>query len=256
MPDVSLIIPSYNHAETLTRAVVSGLAQSALKEVIVVDDHSADDSLKIAQELAKKDVRVRVIQTPINIGPGGARNAGVRAASGNYICFLDADDELLAGFFDEALAMLATQEGMRVIKGEMEFFDPVKGYILPIFDPRHKSAVLSSACGMVMERGLFLSISGFPEDHVFRGPSGGEDVAFMQAVMEHCQPIGRIDRPCYKVWSQAGSHVDRFLASTRLKGESFEFVFIHPDQTPDGLLAQAIKKYLSLVHDRLGENNL
>lgn len=253
MASVSLIIPCHDHAGTLARAVASGLAQSALEEIVIVDDCSTDDSLATARQLAKENARIRVVQTPTNMGPGGARNAGVRAASGDYVSFLDADDELIGDLFGEALTMLAGRPEMRAVKGEMEFFDPVKGYILPEFDPRHKAAVLSSSCGMVVERELFLRIGGFPEDPAFRGPLGGEDVAFMEAVVRHFQPIGRIDRPCYRVWSHPGSHVDRFLAHTRLKDSGFEFVSVHPDQETDGLLARAVTNYLAQAADRIGQ---
>lgn len=255
MPGVSLIIPCYNHATMLARAVVSGLAQSALLEIIIVDDHSTDASPDLAHKLAEGDARIRVMRTEHNMGPGGARNAGVRAARGSHVSFLDADDELLGDFFKDALELLEARPDMRVVKSEAEFFDPVKGYILPQYDPRHQSAILSSPWGLVIARDIFNRVGGFPEDQAFRGPRGGEDVVFMEAIIAHFQPIGRIERPCYRVWSQSGSHTDKFLANTRLKDDSFEFVRLHPDQTPDGLLAQAMAEYLEVVSDRLETAN-
>ena len=243
----SLIVPCFNHQATLARAVESGLRQAALHEIVIVDDHSTDDSLGVARELAASDRRILVMQTEDNIGPGGARNAGVRAACGSHVSFLDADDELLGDFLEEALDLMAAQLEMLVVKPEEEFFDPVKGYILPRFDPRHQAAVLSSVHGLVMDRAIFARMGGFPEASVFRGLFGGEDVAFMRAVIKYLQPIGRIDHPCYRVWSSAGSHVDRFLANTRLSGDSFEFLDLHPDQLPEGLLPRAIDDYLAQV---------
>lgn len=256
MCSVSVVIPCFNHQATLPRAVASCLAQEPLLEVIIVDDHSTDASLEVAWSLAKEDARIRVIQTPFNAGPGGARNAGARIADGAYLSFLDADDELMGSFFREALDMLACQPEMGVVKGEMEFFDPVKGYILPSSDPRHQSAVLSSSCGMVMRRDLFSRIGGFSEDAIFRGQAGGEDVAFMQVIIDHCQPIGRIERACYRVWSRAGAHVDRFLANTRLAGASFEFVNLHASQLPGGGLEKSILDYVSKVGANLQAGSL
>lgn len=253
-PSVALVIPCHNHADTLARAVGSGLHQTALQEILVVDDCSTDRSPEVCADLTAADSHVRLLKTSQNLGPGGARNFGASASSASYICFLDADDELIGDFFGDALAVIAANPEVRLVKGEMEFFDPVKGYILPEFDPRHKSAVLSSSCGTIMARELFLRIGGFPEDDAFRGPSGGEDVAFMQAVIAHCQPIGRVGRPCYRVWSYSGSHVDRFLANTRLERESFEFVHLHPDQVPRGALARALEGYLDTVARRVRES--
>jgi glycosyltransferase involved in cell wall biosynthesis len=246
-PGASIVIPCFNYAGTLVRAVRSAQQQSHLAEIIIVDDHSTDASFDIARQLVTADSRIKAVQTTSNMGPGGARNTGVRCASGSHVCFLDADDELLGDFLQDAFDLIASQSEMHIVKGEMEFFDPIKGYILPPFDPRHPSVVLSSSCGMVIPRTIFLRIGGFPENPIFRGPFGGEDVAFMQAVMAHFQPIGRIDRPCYRVWSEAGSHLDKFLANTRLKGESFEFVRRHPDQEPDGPLKHAVQSYLEYV---------
>jgi glycosyltransferase involved in cell wall biosynthesis len=253
MNSVSLIIPCHNHADTLASAVASALAQSALTEVIIVDDDSTYNSLAIANDLVKKDDKIRVVQTDINIGPGGARNTGAKIATATHLSFLDADDELLGDFFSEALSILDNQKEMRVVKGEMEFYDPCKGYILPIFDPRHSAAVLSSSCGMVMDRQAFINIGGFPRSPTFRGPFGGEDVAFMRAVMEHFQPVGRIEYPCYRVWSQSNSHVDQFLRNTRLKDKTFEFVNLHPDQKEDSALSKAIVDYLNHVTLRINQ---
>ena len=247
---VSVIIPVYNHAGSLPRAVDSVLCRAALREVIIVDDCSTDDSLAVASELARQDARLRVVRTAVNSGPAAARNLGVSTAAGSQICFLDADDELIADFFAEALDLMATHPDMRVVKAEQEYYDPVKGYILPESDPRHGAAVLSSSTGMVLDVGVFRTIGGFPEDPVFRGPSGGEDVAFMQALIRHFQPMGKIARAGTRVWSSSGSHVDRFLATTRLSGAGFEFVRLTPDQQPGSTLAQALDKYLSDIARR------
>jgi glycosyltransferase involved in cell wall biosynthesis len=246
-PCASIVIPCFNQAGTLVRAVRSAQQQSQLAEIIIVDDHSTDTSFDIARQLVTADSRIKAVQTTSNMGPGGARNTGVRCASGSHVCFLDADDELLGDFFQDAFDLIASQSEMHIVKGEMEFFDPIKGYILPTFDPRHPSVVLSSSCGMVMPRDIFLRIGGFPENRLFRGPFGGEDVAFMQAVMAHFQPIGRVDRACYRVWSKPGSHLDQFLANTRLTGESFEFVTAHTDQEPNSPLRMALDEYLRQV---------
>jgi glycosyltransferase involved in cell wall biosynthesis len=248
---VSVIIPVFNNANGLLRAVRSALAQTCVGEIVIIDDLSRDESFAAACRLAAQDERIQALQTDRNGGPGVARNLGARTARCDYLSFLDADDELIGEFFTEALEMMSRQPEMRVVKGEMEFIDPVKGYILPAFDPRYTSVALSSSCGMVIDRASFVRLGGFPGDPAFRGPMGGEDVAFMEAVIKHLQPIGRINRPCYRVWSQAGSHVDKFLANTRLKGDSFEFVRLHSDQAPDGPLAKALLAYHEAVAQRM-----
>ena len=255
VPGTSLIIPCHNHADTVARAVDSGLRQSALQEILIVDDCSTDASARVCADLALRDSRIRVLTTEHNLGPGTARNYGVRAADASHVCFLDADDELLGDFFGDAHAIMSADPAVRLVKGDMEYFDPVKGYVLPSFDPRHKSATLSSCCGMVMERSLFLRLGGFPEDDIFRGPAGGEDVAFMNAVIEHLQPIGRIERPCYRVWSRGGSHLDKFLGNTRLKSDTFEFCGPEAARSVDGELERAIEAYRARVTTLLSANS-
>lgn len=90
---VSVIMPVYNAAAWLPRAVDSVLKQSHHNlELVAVDDGSSDDSLAMLESFARDDARVRVHREPVNGGVANARNAGVAAAQGDYIAFLDADD--------------------------------------------------------------------------------------------------------------------------------------------------------------------
>src|SRR4051812_43027222 len=89
-PLVSVVIPAYNAAGTITAAVDSVLRQTVGDlEVIVVDDGSADSTVEIARQI--DDPRVTVVEQP-NSGPCIARNAGIELARGRYVALLDADD--------------------------------------------------------------------------------------------------------------------------------------------------------------------
>jgi glycosyltransferase involved in cell wall biosynthesis len=251
MNDVSVVIPCHDHAGLLGRAVASCLAQDCLREVIIVDDQSSDASPEIGRTLAAENPRIRFVRMEQNAGPGAARNAGVQAAGSTLVCFLDADDELIGNYFPEVIQLMSRQPEMKAVKPDEEFLDPVKGYILPPYDPRYQAAVLSSVHGLVIDRATFLAMGGFPEAGVFRGPCGGEDVAFMQALIQHYQPIGRLGRCGYRTWTQSGSHLDRFLGNTRLTGDGFEFIRLHPDQQPDGALARGLASYHGEIDARL-----
>jgi glycosyltransferase involved in cell wall biosynthesis len=92
---VSVVVPCWRCEDTITRAVESIAAQSRLpREVILVDDASGDGTLNVLRSLSKVYPQgwIRVIEQPINGGPGMARNAGWEVSSSRYIAFLDADD--------------------------------------------------------------------------------------------------------------------------------------------------------------------
>lgn len=92
-PAVSVVTPVWNAAATLAGTVASVRAQGfADWELLLVDDASTDGSGPLARALAAADPRIRVLTLPENGGPAAARNAGIRAARGRYIAFLDADD--------------------------------------------------------------------------------------------------------------------------------------------------------------------
>jgi len=89
VPSFSVIIPAYNSAETLARAVESVLAQSwPADEIIVIDDGSTDATLQVARDFGD---RIQVIHQS-NAGVSVARNQGAAAATGDWLAFLDADD--------------------------------------------------------------------------------------------------------------------------------------------------------------------
>ncbi len=94
---VSVVIPAYNRPEMTARAVRSALAQQPLPadEVIVVDDHSGDDT-----GAAARAAGATVIRHPENRGEGPARNTGVTAARNEWVATLDSDDEWLPGHLD------------------------------------------------------------------------------------------------------------------------------------------------------------
>ena len=92
MAQVSVIIPVHNIEHHLRRCLDSVAGQTlADLEVICVDDGSTDGSPAILAEYARRDSRFQVL-TQANAGPGGARNAGLKQATGEYLIFLDSDD--------------------------------------------------------------------------------------------------------------------------------------------------------------------
>jgi glycosyltransferase involved in cell wall biosynthesis len=101
---ISVIIPVYNAEKYLKRAVESALKQKETYEIILVEDCSSDNSLKICKELEEKYGKVKLLRHPNaqNKGAGATRNLGIKKATQKWISFLDADDYYLPGRFAEA----------------------------------------------------------------------------------------------------------------------------------------------------------
>jgi len=117
-PRFSVIVPAYNSADTLTRAVESVLAQSwPAHEIIVVDDGSTDDTLQVAGKFGDQ---VRVIQQP-NAGVSVARNRGVEAANGDWLAFLDADDWYYPDRLRWHADWIAADESLDFLTGDYEY---------------------------------------------------------------------------------------------------------------------------------------
>lgn len=103
MDVVSIIVPVYNTEKYLHRCIDSVLAQTYINfELLLIDDGSKDNSGKICDEYAAKDSRVQVFHKE-NGGVSSARNLGLEFAVGEYICFIDADDWVDAGYIETLL---------------------------------------------------------------------------------------------------------------------------------------------------------
>src|SRR3954454_14751931 len=99
MAKVSIVIPTRNRAELLSRAVRSVLRQTYPDwEVLIVDDASSDDTGDVVQHIC--DRRVRYWRHPVNEGVAADRNTAMAHSTGRYVAFLDDDDE----WFPEKLA--------------------------------------------------------------------------------------------------------------------------------------------------------
>lgn len=104
-PRFSVVMPLYNKADYVANAIESVLSQTGHEiEIVVVDDGSTDGSADIVGTL--KDPRIRLLRQD-NSGVSAARNVGIRAAQGEFIAFLDADDYYLPGFFDAITALIS-----------------------------------------------------------------------------------------------------------------------------------------------------
>lgn len=114
---VSIIVPVYNDEKHIRFCMESLVHQTYAKlEIILVDDASRDASLEICQEYALSDNRVVVLHNEKNLGLSGSREKGYRAATGEWICFIDHDDCMERQAIDKLFA--AADEDTDIITGK------------------------------------------------------------------------------------------------------------------------------------------
>ena len=171
-PLVSVIIPNYNYARYLKEAISSVIAQTySNTEIIVVNNGSTDDSLRLLQQFGSQ---ITLIDQE-NLGQAGARNSGLRAANGDLIAFLDADDFWQNDKLEKQIRLI-TSETELVYSGISRFRDTsrrVESILLPQFkgdchnyftDLTAVSIVLSGESTSLFTRNLLNLVGNFDPD--------------------------------------------------------------------------------------------
>jgi glycosyltransferase involved in cell wall biosynthesis len=163
---ISVIIPAKNEARSIGRCIQSLFAsacQNVTMEVIVVDNGSMDDTVKIAEELGAK-VFVRK-----DLHISGLRNYGVAHASFNIIAFIDADCEAVPGWIDNAVSTL-TKDSTIGIVGDYYQLPGMPGWIESAYfsslPRRIREVNFLSGGNMVMSKETFLKVGGFDERNI------------------------------------------------------------------------------------------
>ena len=105
---IAVIIPTFNSARFVERAIRSALGEQAATEVIVVDDASCDDTLDVVSAIGKSEPRLRIFAQTSNAGPSAARNRAIRETRSAWIALLDADDAYVEGRLAKLLALAET----------------------------------------------------------------------------------------------------------------------------------------------------
>lgn len=124
-PKTSVVITCYKLADKLPRAVESALSQSNKDlEVVIVNDASPDNTQEVAEALAGACDRVKIVTNERNLYLSGALNAGIAAASGDYVLPLDADNELAPGAIDVLVRHLDSNPDIDIAYGAMEVVRP------------------------------------------------------------------------------------------------------------------------------------
>ncbi len=119
---ISVVVPLYNYAQYIEENIRYTMQQTIKDwEIIIVDDCSKDDPLSVIQPYISD--KIRYIRLDKNVGYGAAKNAGIRAANGDYIVVLDADDLLVSNSLEIRLNYLKKHKGLWIHAKAYEFND-------------------------------------------------------------------------------------------------------------------------------------
>jgi glycosyltransferase involved in cell wall biosynthesis len=169
VPDISVVLATYNRRASLPRAIASVLAQNANFELIVVDDGSSDGTDAYLATLS--DPRIRVVVAPRNLGPSGARNLGLEAARAEAVAFLDSDDAYRPGRLAVPLAALAADPDVVCVLSSAVKYDRAVAREARVPAVRLGSAAFAwaliadlipvEATSMTVRRAAALAVGGF-----------------------------------------------------------------------------------------------
>ncbi len=120
-PLVSIIVPVYNGTAYLPRCIES-ITQQTYKnlEILLIDNAATNDCLSICEKYARQDSRVKIVHLSKNVGPTGARAAGITACTGDWVGFCDSDDWFEQNAV-ETLLNLHQQTGAEIVWGQVNF---------------------------------------------------------------------------------------------------------------------------------------
>ncbi len=202
-PRVSVIIPTFNRATYVPRAIESVLSQRYRDfEIIVVDDGSKDNTREVVTAYG---ALVRYVFQE-NQGPGAARNLGIRTATGIYLAFLDSDDVWLPTFLDRTVSALEEHPEVDVVAtgiylgpedhktlGHMDGIETGVWQLSPGLSGEQVPRVLSGFCppALLVKADVVKKYGGFYEHRCMLG----EDVyLWIQVVLNHkvyriCEPL-------------------------------------------------------------------
>lgn len=219
-PMISVVIPVYKTEKYLRETVDSVKAQTFEDwEIVLVDDGSPDNAPAICDELADADPRISVIHKP-NGGLSSARNAGIDAAAGRFVLFLDSDDILEPNALELGLgAMKQTVDAVIPLR-YVKFFDSgeprveclhiPKGELTD--DPREFAVKVLMGRGRAWRASSNLYRLSLIREYGVRFPEGytAEDIVFNLRYYAHARSIAFVDSPTLRYRKRDGSITGTF----------------------------------------------
>lgn len=236
-PLVSVVIPTYNRASLLRRALQSVFTQTFTSlEIICVDDASSDNTEEVVKACA--DPRLRYIRHATNRGGSAARNTGIRAATGDYIAFLDDDDEWLPEKIERQLKVLETYDAV-LCSAKVTSAQPseIAGVRAVVLDDFRTSPYAVGGTGVLMAKAKVLRETLFDESL----PRCQDWDLFIR--IAHKYRIGFLDERLLKY--NNGEHVRLSNVLVKLPTRELEKRLVMLDKHKEFFGARLYKRHLS-----------
>ena len=225
-PLISIIIPMYNMEDYLERCLDSVIAQKYVNtEILLINDGSIDGTIDIAERYAMQDPRIIIISHE-NQGLSYTRNVGIKRATGEYITFVDSDDELEPDALNILLdALTANRVKLSMAAHYVYFENNNKKRLVNVKEAVCSSSMEaqkyfltygSSHCfswGKLYHRSIFNSVM-FPVGMAF------EDIYTLPSILENAGGCCVVNKPVYRFYQRSGSITHTNNIKTQLDGLS------------------------------------
>lgn len=232
---ISVIIPIYNSGELLKRLINNLLQQTYDDlEILLINDGSTDNTEQICKEIVEKDSRFQYFYQ-LNAGVSAARNSGIMKSRGEYIAFLDADDEIDNNYFNELLSVCQDTDiaicDVRIedIRGTLISKFTLPKQVLTSDDALNyllkRQNINSGPCAKLFKKSVIKQLR-FPELKVY------EDILFVMMAFANAHTIGITDNTAYHYYQNEQSAMHNLVQSSLMDivvatDEIMKFIIYH-----------------------------
>ena len=218
---VSVIIPIYNGARYVKKAIDSALSQEVSVEVLVLDDNSTDDLDEVMAGFSD-DQRVHYLKSETRLGVAGSRNKGVKLSKGEYVAFLDADDYWAEGKLKEQIELMEEHHAV-ISSTARELIAPdgkSTGRIIPIKERITYKDILRhnmiSCSAVVVKRNVIIN---YPMEH---DDSHEDYITWISLIKDYGFAVG-LDKPYLKYRLSEGGKSRNKLKSAIMTFKVYQY---------------------------------
>ena len=204
---ITVVVPCYNVEKYVEKCIDSIINQTYKNlEIILVEDCSTDNTYDIIKKYPKKDKRIKVIKNEKNSGLSFSRNAGIKAATGKYIGFIDSDDYITENFYENLLKAMKKAKAevsicdMRIVYEETGFQQGAPCFVNDEFNLVNviNSGLAASACNKLFDKKIF-------DKYLFEVGKVNEDIAVVIPAMVNAKNIAYAPDSYYYYIQHTGS---------------------------------------------------